>query len=100
MFSTTDAGADRHLHVFAIRPGIRRELAIPPALEERARRAATLPTAGNLRSLARSLATLPTPDEGPLKAVEIQVWSTRYRPSDLKPEARLLRHLRVSYDVR
>ena len=73
---------------------------IEPALEDRARRAATLPTAASLRSLARSLATLPTPDEGPLEAVEIQVWSTRYWSRDLEPEARLLRHLRVTFDVR
>ncbi len=52
MFSTTDDGGNRHLHAFAIRPGIRRELHIPSSLRDRMRRVLILPTEANLRGLA------------------------------------------------
>jgi hypothetical protein len=100
MFSTTDAAGRRHLHAFAIRPGIRRELNIPPALEERALRAAALPTDLRLGELGRDLAEVPTPDEGALEAIEIQVWTTRFDPSNLEPSGFLLRSFEVRFGER
>ncbi len=91
MFSTTDAGGQRHLHAFAIRPGIRRELDIPRALRDKVLRTLTLPTEANLRALANQLETLPTPDIGPLKAVELQVWRAHFDPDSLEPSSSLLR---------
>ena len=95
MFSTTDVGRNRHLHAWAIRPGIRRELPIPGALRDLARRVLVLPTDANLRALASELSDLPTPDAGPLEAVAIQVWTTHFAPDSLQPSGAILRALEV-----
>jgi hypothetical protein len=98
MFSTTDAGATRHLHAFAIRPGIQRELRIPEALKEWERRVVTLPSDANLRAFALALADQPTPDHGPATAIRIQVWRTEFDPIGLVPMGRILRSLEVSLE--
>ena len=95
MFSTTDAGMARHLHAFAIRPGIRRELRIPQTLEKMELRVLTLPTKSNLRALAYELAEVPTPDAGPLQSIAVQVWATRFDPDNLEPSGFIMRSLEV-----
>lgn len=98
MFSTTDVWARRHLHAFAIRPGILRELEIPEDLREPARRVLAMPGEERLRSLARLLAELPSPDQGSPESVEVQVFATRFDPQTLAPSGVLLRRLRVPTD--
>jgi hypothetical protein len=98
MFSTTDAGATRHLHAFVMRPGIQRELRIPEALLEWKRRVVTLPSDSNLRAFALELAELPTPDYGPATTVRVQVWRTEFDPISLAPMGRILRSLEVSLE--
>jgi hypothetical protein len=98
MFSTTDAGATRHLHAFAIRPGIQRELRIPEALNDWERRVVTLPSEANLHAFALALANQPTPDHGPATAVRIQVWRTEFDPNSLAPRGRIHRSLDVSLE--
>lgn len=93
MFSTADAGRARHLHAFVLRPGLEREVFAPVELEDIERRTLTLPSDANLRALARELAELPTPDDGPPTGVRIQVWRTDYHPDTLAPESHLLRGL-------
>ena len=96
MFASTDAGATRHLHAFVRRPGLRRAVQ-PPASEARqVRRTLTLPTEANLRSLALTLADIPTPDHGPATAVEVQIWHTRFDPATLTPTSQILRAIEVS----
>ena len=60
MFSTVDAGATRHLHAFAIRPGVLRELRPPPSLEKRVLRTLALPSGANLRGLALHSSSAPS----------------------------------------
>lgn len=93
MFSTTDAGSDRHLHVYELTPAFRRELALPPELDDDVRRVLTLPSNGQLRRLATLLAERLTP--APTGGIEIQVWSNRYDAADLRPQSRLLRAYRA-----
>jgi hypothetical protein len=95
MFSTMDGRGNRHLHAFALRPGIRRELEIPPALRQRTQRVLVFPTESALRALAFELADVPTPDAGPLTAIEIQVWATHFDPNSLEPSGTLLRAIEV-----
>jgi hypothetical protein len=95
MFATTDGWATRHLHVFAIHLGVRRELSIPATFRKEVERALTLPSDANLQALARELADVPTPDEGLLMAIELQVWATRHDPITLVPSSSLLRALTV-----
>jgi hypothetical protein len=94
MFSTTDTWMRRHLHAFALRPGVRRELALPPGVEREVRRAVAFPSDAHLRALARRLAAAPSSDEGPLEGIEIQVWGVRYG-ADLAPAGVLLRGVRI-----
>ena len=91
MFSTLDAGGLRHVHAFALRPGVRRELAVPPRWHKAERRARTFPSEARLRELARRLTTLATPDEGALQAIRIEVWGTGHDPNTLAPRGRLVR---------
>jgi hypothetical protein len=95
MFSTTDAGANRHLHAFVLRPGIEREVRIPDALDALERRVVTLPSDANLRALALELAELPTPDHGAATGVRMQVWRTRFDPNTLAPVGGIHRALTV-----
>jgi hypothetical protein len=95
MFATTDGWATRHLHVFAIHPDVRRELSIPATLRKEVERVLTLPSDANLQAVAREFADIPTPDEGLLMAIELQVWATHYDPITLAPSSILLRALTV-----
>jgi hypothetical protein len=98
MFASSDAGGTRHLHAFARRPGIRRELQPRRSEADLVRRALTLPSASNLRALARALANQPSPDHGAAGAVEIQIWHTRFDPHTLAPEGRILRGIELPLD--
>jgi hypothetical protein len=94
MFASTDAWARRHLHAYAIHPGLRRELEVPEALEPEARRLRALPTEARLRRFALRLAEHASDDDGPLEAVSIQVFAARWDRS-LAPSGELLVGLRV-----
>jgi hypothetical protein len=97
MFSSTDSRGTRHIHAYAIRPGIRRELEIPSYLAELERKVLTFPSESNLKKLAFELADLPTPDEGPLEAIEIQIWATDFDNNTLEPSSILYRHIDVKF---
>jgi hypothetical protein len=98
MFSTTDAGGNRHLHAFVLRPGIEREVSVPEALKPLERRSLTLPSNANLRALALELADLPAPDHGAATGVRIQVWRTRFDSDTLVPLGGIHRALKVSLE--
>ena len=98
MFSSTDTRGNRHLHAFALRPGIRRELDIPRSLETDLQHVLVFPTTSALHSLAAELAQVPTPDAGPLEAIELQVWATHFAPDNLQPSSELLRAVTVRMD--
>jgi len=95
MFSSTDAGATRHLHAYARRPGLRRGLRPTDDQDELVQRALTLPSETNLRRLAHALAELPSPDHGPATSIEIQVWHTLYDAETLAPTSRILRSAEI-----
>ena len=100
MFSTADTRGNRHLHAFAIRPGIRRELEIPASFTDRVRPLLACPTESALRALAADLVDIPSPNIGPLTAIEIQVWITHFDPNTLAPSGTLLRAIEVPIDKR
>ena len=97
MFSTLDAGGRRHIHAFAIRPGIRRAIRIPRRMKDTVQRVLTLPTEASLTALASELAVLPTPDEGPLEAMHLQVWQSDFDPNTLTPASSLLQSIEVRF---
>jgi hypothetical protein len=95
MFSSTDTRGNRHLHAFALRPGIRRELDIPRSLAADLQHVLVFPTESNLRVFAAALSSVPTPDDGPLQAIELQVWATHFTPDNLQPSSELLRAVTI-----
>jgi hypothetical protein len=97
MFSSTDSRGTRHIHAYAIRPGIRRELEIPSYSAELERKVLTFPSESNLEKLAVELADVPTPDEAPLEAIEIQIWATYFDRDTLEPSSILFRHIDVKF---
>jgi hypothetical protein len=92
MFSTTDSWGRRHLHVWAVSPGVRRELGVPPEAGRLARAALAQPTSARLRRLANRLARDVTLD---VESVAIQVWAPRFDPETLAPSSVLLRAVEV-----
>lgn len=98
MFATMDSPARRHLHAWAIRPGLRSELEIPDDLEMPARRALALPIESRLRPLAATLARIEEeegdPDAAPLESILLQVFRVEYDAA-LAPSGELLRSLEV-----
>lgn len=98
MFSTLDSRGTRHIHAYAIRPGIRRELEIPSYLAELERKVLTFPSKSNLRKLATELVDIPSPDEGPLEAIQIQVWATNFNSDTLKPSSVLFRYIDFKFE--
>lgn len=102
MFSTTDSPARRHLHAFALRPGLRQELAIPDSLADAERRALGFPSEGRLRSLARALEAIERehgdPHAGPLESIAIGVHRVRYDRDTLAPSGEPLASLEVPAD--
>lgn len=96
MFSTTDGRFARHLHVYALSPGLRVELEIPPALDERARKAAALPEYGRLRALARDFAPYLGSDFEAPETIRLEVYATRWDARTLAPSGVLLRQVEVA----
>lgn len=99
MFSSTDTRGNRHLHAFALRPGVRRELDIPRSLETDLLHVLVFPTESNLRSFAVALSSVPTPDAGRLEAIELQIWATHFAPDNLQPASELFRAVTVQMDL-
>ena len=100
MFSTPDAAQSRHIHAYAVSPGIRREIEIPFALRGIELRTLALPTESNLKRLARKLSKIPTPEGGAVGSIIILVWKTDYNPVTLMPSGSMVRSLEVELDSR
>jgi len=95
MFSTTDVWGDRRIALVVQRGGVRRTLEPPPALREDVRRVLALPSDARLRALADEIAQLPTPDEGELERVTVQVFARNYAHDGLASGWRLLRGVEI-----
>ena len=100
MFSTTDGWGTREIQVYAVRPDVRREIDVPGELREVSRRVRAFPSEARARRLALAVADLPTPDAGPLAAIEVQVWATGYDRLTLRPVPLLVRSFRVPFGER
>jgi hypothetical protein len=99
MFATTDAWARRHVHAWALRPGLREELEIVEELAPLERRVRALPSERNLRALAKGLAEIlretGDPDAGPLEAIAITVVRPRFDRETLAPSGEPIASLRI-----
>jgi hypothetical protein len=91
MFSTLDGWSHRHLRGYVVRGGVRREVEVPRELGAEVKRALALPDERRLHRLAERFAALPSPDEGPLEAVDVLVFRLRVDAETLQPSGELVR---------
>ena len=91
MFSTTDDAGRRRARVFVSAPGRSEEIAIPPSLEDAARRAAALPSDAQLSRLARGVLARETRYRRPVETVRIETWRVEYAPGTLAATSRRIR---------
>jgi len=99
MFASTDGWGRREVRAVAVREGLRRPLVPMRDAPAASRRAAALPSETQLRALARELAWLPSRDEAPLRAIELEVWGVRFEPHTLERKSVRLRALTVPVDA-
>lgn len=99
MFSTTDSGANRHLYVVGIYPGLRVELPTADLPGDLTLSARIFPDASRLRAVAEALA-VPHPDWGTPESIEIQVFRTRFDASSLASHSELLGSMTLRVDDR
>jgi hypothetical protein len=92
MFASTDGRGYRHLHIFALQEGVQQEIFPPRALEDRVRRARSLPSERNLRRLALELGEHRTST----RAIRVQVFKTDFDRKTLRPTSHLLREVEVA----
>ena len=91
MFSTTDDSGRRRVRVFVSASERSEEMAIPPSLDDLARRAAVLPTDGLLSRLARAVVQREARYRRPVDTVRIETWRIDYAPDTLAAATRLMR---------
>jgi hypothetical protein len=91
MFSTTDDSGRRHVRVFVSAAERSEEIAIAPALEDAARRAAVWPTDLALSRLARRVVEREGRYRRPVDTVRIETWRIEYAPDSLTATTHLLR---------
>lgn len=87
MFSTTDVGNNRHLHVYARSDGIFKELIYPQNLDDLALRTTSFPTTDNLKSFAYRIAELE--DDKSISSMEVQVWKSYFKTYSLEPSSKI-----------
>ena len=95
MFSTNDGRFTRHLHAWALGPGLRFELYPPDEFAERVQAAVALPSEARLRALARDLAPYAESEFEPPDLIRLEVYASRWDPATLVPSSVLLRALEV-----
>lgn len=95
MFSTTDGRSARHLHAYALSPGVVSELEVPPALEQRAADVEALPAESELRAFAAELAPYAESELEPPESIRVDVFATRWDAATLAPSGVLLRSVEV-----
>ncbi len=93
MFSTTDVGSNRHIHIYAKSEGIIKELIYPKELNDLALRTKSFPTDRNLNKFTRTIAQIE--DDSALKSIEIQVWKSHFKTYSLDPSSKILRSVEL-----
>ena len=96
MFSTTDVGSNRHLHIYLKSEGIKKELIYPPELRELALKTKSFPTNYSLSRFANTL--LETERDEYTKSIEVQVWKSQFEKQSLQPSSKILKSLEIHID--
>jgi len=93
MFSTTDVGSNRHIHIYAKSEGIIKELIYPKELSDLALRTKSFPTDRNLNKFTRTIAQIE--DDRSINSIEVQVWKSQYKSKTLHPSSKMLKSVEL-----
>jgi len=93
MFSTTDVGSNRHIHIYAKSEGIIKELIYPKELSDLALRTKSFPTDRNLDKFTRTIAQIE--DDSSINSIEVQVWKSHFKTYSLDPSSKILRSVEL-----
>jgi len=93
MFSTTDVGSNRHIHIYAKSEGILKELIYPEALKDQVSRTKSFPTDRNLDKFTRTIAQIE--DDSSINSIEVQVWKSQYKSKTLRPSSKMLKSVEL-----
>ncbi len=97
MFSTTDVGSNRHLHIFAVTPNIRRELVLKTRHKKTVDKLLVFPSDYAIGSFGEKLKDIfYIPDSGPIK-LEIHVWKKSFNPDTLEPNSIIINSREIPF---
>lgn len=97
MFSSTDVGSARHIHIYAVTPNIRRELVLNTKHKKILDQLLVIPADYRIRNFSEELRDIfYIPDEGPV-TLDIQVWRKRYDPVTLVPRTEIINSMELPF---
>ena len=97
MFSTTDVGSNRHLHIFSVTPNVRRELALDKRHKKTVEKLLVFPSDYAIVAFGEKLKDIfSVPEPGPVK-LEIQVWKKSYNPETLEPNSIIINSQEIPF---
>lgn len=97
MFSTTDGGPNRHLHIFLLNDTVHKEVETPEPLIDLDKRTANLPTERNLRKFGRKIAEAYSHEMVNFSRVRVEVWRTEFDVQTLQPTASVIMELMIEW---
>jgi len=97
MFSTTDGGSNRHLHIFLLNDTMHKEVVTPDPLIDLDKRTANLPTERKLRKFGRKIAEAYSDEMVNFSRVRVEVWRTEFDAETLQPKASVIRELTIEW---
>jgi hypothetical protein len=90
MFSTTEGGPNRHVHVYLSGVAGEERIDTPDSLEDLEHRVRTLPTTSRMQEFARALSAARS-----YRFVRVEVWDTDFDPETLTPRVQVIRQLKA-----
>ena len=97
MFSTTDVGSARHVHIYAVTPSVRRELIPNTKHKKIVDQLLVFPADYRIKNFSEQLRDIfYIPEEGDVK-LDIQVWKKTYDPRSLEPTSEIINSMEIPY---
>ena len=97
MFSTTDVGSARHVHIFAVTPSVRRELIPNTKHKKIVDQLLVFPADYRIKNFSEQLKNIfYIPEEGDVK-LDIQVWKKTFNPRSLEPTSEIINTMEIPY---
>ena len=97
MFSSTDVGSARHVHIYAVTPNVRRELIPNTKHKEIIDQLLVFPADYRFTRFSEKLKDIfYIPDKGPVK-LDIQVWKKTYNPDSLEPKTAIIKSVETTF---